>query len=71
MIALKMKMKMPRTCADCRFAQAQGQIWFWCSAEFQLERIENANRRPDWCPLIEVAAVAPVLPEMTVAKKFS
>lgn len=70
MVAIKMK--MPRECDKCRFSQAtDNNIWFWCAAEYQIERKENIHKRPDWCPLIEVAAVAPVLPEMTVAKKFS
>ncbi len=69
MVAIEMK--MPRKCADCRFAQAQYGRRYWCAAECMNLKVTEINTRPNWCPLIEVAAVAPVLPEMTVAKKFS
>lgn len=69
MVAIKMK--MPRKCADCRFAQRHYDEWYWCAAECRNMKKAELSTRQNWCPLIEVAAVAPVLPEMTVTKKFS
>ena len=70
MIAIEME--MPRACADCNFAHAQGvSSYFWCDAISKCALLTERDRRQPWCPLIEVAAVAPVLPEQTISKKFS
>ena len=69
MIAIEMK--MPRRCVDCRFRHIHyGDNKFFCYARYMYIRAEEENRRQPWCPLIEVAAVAPVFPEQTLKQKF-
>ncbi len=69
MIAIEMK--MPRTCRDCPFRHMyHGDNKFFCDAKYLYARAEDLDRRQPWCPLIEVAAVAPVFPEQTLKQKF-
>lgn len=71
MIAI-VKMRMPDKCADCRFAHGEyGFGSFWCFAASMFAPIEEKEHRQEFCPLVEVAVIAPVLPEETLKRKFS
>jgi len=55
MIAIKTDMrKMPEMCASCPLCIAKSDGHGMCSLDSR-EGIENiCDKRPDWCPLVEV-----------------
>lgn len=60
MVAIKMD--MPENCAGCVFAQGEyANKFFWCYAASQYAELKEKNKRQDFCPMIEVAAISPVI----------
>lgn len=52
-------MKMPKNCAECPCLDDE---YFWCKAVNRQPDDENIiERRPDWCPLIELLSHGPLI----------